>query len=138
MYISPEYKENKYKSLNFTWTYVSMQAKEMEFQLEFESPIDISPFLPYDTLYFTTSDKFFMPNLTLSSNIKPQIKSSNITTTSEKLGQTAETMMKSFTGMNFVLAVWLQGILNQLLGVIQSLSIVVHFPLLNVPLPAIV
>ena len=115
-----------------------MQAKEMEFQLEFESPIDISPFLPYDTLYFTTSDKFFMPNLTLSSNIKPQIKSSNITTTSEKLGQTAETMMKSFTGMNFVLAVWLQGILNQLLGVIQSLSIVVHFPLLNVPLPAIV
>ena len=44
--------------------------------------------------------------------------------------------MKAFGGMNIVISIWLQGVLNQILGVIQSLAIIVHFPLLYVPTPA--
>ena len=79
----------------------------MEFQLNFTKPADISPFLPQDSIFFVTKENFFTQNLTLSSNIRPQINSSNETTNTEQIGQLVESTMNTFTSMNFVMSIWL-------------------------------
>ena len=79
----------------------------MEFQLNFTTPVDISPLLPQDSIFFVTKENFFFQNLTLSSNIRPQISNSNETTSSEKIGQLVESTMNTFTSMNFIMAIWL-------------------------------
>ena len=55
MYIDTSDKARKSMSLNFTWQVVSMKAFNIDFQLEFDSPIDISPEIPFDTLVFSAN-----------------------------------------------------------------------------------
>ena len=77
-----------------------------------------------------------LPNLTLSSNIKPQLKNFNQTETMKKIGGAIESSLKTFASMNFVLSIWFEGMLNQILGLIQNLAVIVHFPLFDIPMPA--
>ena len=136
MYIEPTYLGKVNVNLNFTWNCTQVNETLMQFKLDFENPVDISPYLPFDTIIFATSWNFTLQNVTISSNIKPQMAEKNFTKSQEKIGQVVESAMKAFGGMNIVISIWLQGVLNQILGVIQSLAIIVHFPLLAVPTPA--
>ena len=54
----------------------------------------------------------------------------------QKVGAAVELSLKTFATMNFILSIWLQGALNSILSLIQNLAIVVHFPLLNIMMPA--
>ena len=71
MFISPTNKEDTTVNLNFTWNCTQMNATLMQFQLDFDKPVDVSPNLPFDTIFFVTSKNFSAPNITISSNIKP-------------------------------------------------------------------
>ena len=83
MFIEPTNKDDKNLNLNFTWNCTKMNATLMQFKLDFENPVDISPYLPFDTIFFVTSSNFSVPNVTISSNIKPQLMISNQTKSQE-------------------------------------------------------
>ena len=139
MYIEPSHShilEEGSNKVNFTWKCISQKKHTMQFQLKFVSAADISPNLPYDTIFFVTKDEFTLKNLTLSHNIKPQLTISNTTQSMIKIASANALSIKIFASMNLVISIWLQGVLNSLLGLIQNLAIVVHFPLLNNPMPA--
>ena len=135
MYVKTQ-NDDKDLKLNFTWSCIAIKPTLMNFQLYFEEPLDISTQLPQDLFVFATNDSFIVPNLTLSTNIIPQLKNPNVTTNAEKVGEALEYTFKFLGTINLVLSIWLQGILNFILGAVQNLSFIVHFPLLDIAQPA--
>ena len=54
IYIEPTLENNKYKNLNFTWETKTIKQNEILIQLNFSDPTQISPFISFDEIVFTT------------------------------------------------------------------------------------
>ena len=110
MYVVPSAKDSEV-DLNFTWKCTKLEQKEMQFQLNFSTPVDVSPLYPRDTLFFVTKDEFVAKNIMLSKNIPPQI-SLNDTSNSAGVAKSIESTMKVIGSMNFFMSIFLNGIMN--------------------------
>ena len=54
VYIEPTLENNKYTNLNFTWETITIKQNEILIQLNFSDPTQISPFINFDEIVFTT------------------------------------------------------------------------------------
>mmetsp|Transcript_12386 Transcript_12386/g.19281 ORF Transcript_12386/g.19281 Transcript_12386/m.19281 type:complete len:218 (+) Transcript_12386:3359-4012(+) len=134
--------------LNFTWEVVEYVGHEMKIQLMFEGPEWVSMSSPshFDKLVFHIIDpsyffisKTLLENVetrTMMVNVPPQLRDNGFNRGVASSSQGAKQTMKATMVVSFIANAFLSGSLSLVLGMVNSLQLIVHLPMLNVAIPA--
>lgn len=138
-----------YPSLNFTWIIHSFKDKYLKLNLTFYEPIQISPREVQDMMifhiivpeFFTTGLTFKMIDenyRTLPIKVRKQMADSSFNRNFKKAAETTQKSIKGGVIGGFLVNFIMAASLSQVLGMVNSLQLIVHLPIINVNVPACV
>mmetsp|Transcript_6152 Transcript_6152/g.9892 ORF Transcript_6152/g.9892 Transcript_6152/m.9892 type:complete len:366 (+) Transcript_6152:3401-4498(+) len=134
--------------LNLTWTVSSYEGTRLLLKLNFTSPAYVSKLIVQDTMVVHVREPrhFFMSrehlvdlsedHRTLSSKIRKQMPDTSFTRGFKTAAEATKTSMKGAMIGSFAINFILAGVLNLLLGMVNSLQIIIHLPIMSVVIPA--
>mmetsp|Transcript_25612 Transcript_25612/g.39409 ORF Transcript_25612/g.39409 Transcript_25612/m.39409 type:complete len:360 (-) Transcript_25612:1793-2872(-) len=134
--------------LNLTWAVESYSGQNLKLRVVFNDPYEISPLPTQDTLsiHFLEVAPFFISKQTLlpldpssrvlHAKISKQTPNTEFIKAFKQVAEQAEGVLKGSMASTFALNLVMAGSLSLLLGMINSLQLIVYLPILSFVFPA--
>lgn len=133
--------------LAFAWTWVSFEPTILTLQLSFENPVWVSKGFSFDQLvvsisesdgnqYLRDTEGLAIGRTSLKEYVPLQLKLDAATASLESASKSAGAASQVVVIANLVMNVLLSGSLVMLWGLVNTLQVIVHLPMLRTTFPA--
>ena len=143
-----EIKDFNMSNLNFTWNVTSFRKNVLKVQLNFNSPINISPQLEQDRLFINITNAMYeghfksldgrqlsKDKLVFIQKVRPQMPNDEFNRNYKKSIKAAGSTGMATLLIVLLINLFLNGVLQQMLQWLKAIQIVIHLPMLRILVP---
>jgi hypothetical protein len=129
-------------NLNFTWTMVSFEGDILTLKMNFTNPSQISPGDSFDELaihfegYFASSNGVILSTRYLSYPLKRQLADTLAIRSYQSVSSASSGAIVSTFIISIFINMFLAGVMSLLVGLLNSMQLIVHLPIMLVAFPA--
>eukprot|EP00347_Sterkiella_histriomuscorum_P010505 403376025 len=138
--------QTKYKSNTNNWKISKFEGDTVNIKIKFPEPLEVSTHPTYDLMDVRFSERYFFvsedqssvltSNYVIQNDVPPQLPDTTATKALNTMTESTSTAMTGIVTINVILSLVMGLSLKKLWLLIQTLQVIVHLPLLQVPLPS--